>query len=109
MNDIEILNRQIEDTEGTKIMKQAIENLIARNKELEEKNKELEGENEGQLEVLKILNEEIENRISKNEIKEKIEEYDKMIQATYKEMTHQADIRRDVCIEIKNQLQELLQ
>ena len=33
----EILNRDIEDTEGTKIMKKAIENLIARYKELKEK------------------------------------------------------------------------
>lgn len=36
----EILNRQIEDTEGTKIMKRAIENLIKGYKELEEKNNE---------------------------------------------------------------------
>ncbi len=37
----EICNRPIQDTEGTKRMKQAIKNLINRNKELEEENKEL--------------------------------------------------------------------
>lgn len=53
---------------------------------------------------------EINNRyISKDKIKAKIEEYDKMIKATYRELTHQADVRRDVCLEIKSKLQELLE
>lgn len=53
--------------------------------------------------------------LSKNEmvfadtIKQKIKEYDKMIEATYKDLTHQGDVRRDICLEIKSQLQEILQ
>ena len=49
------------------------------------------------------------NYISKDKIKEKIEEYNKMINATYGDMTHHGDVRRDNCIEIKNVLQELLE
>ena len=95
MNDIEILeeilNRQIEDTEGTKIMKQAIENLIARNKELEkhlsfyEKNEsykariiELKEENEWLHkeydEMFDELNKIDNDYIPKSKAKEKIEE-----------------------------------
>lgn len=47
--------------------------------------------------------------ISKDKIKEKIEEYNKMINATYGDITHYGDIRRDNCIEIRNVLQELLE
>ena len=38
-----------------------------------------------------------------------MKEYDKMINATYDDMTHYGDCRRDVCIEIKNILQSLLE
>lgn len=38
----EIINRPIEDTDGTKIMKQAIENIIKGYRELEEKINKLE-------------------------------------------------------------------
>lgn len=49
------------------------------------------------------------NYISKDKIKAKIEEYNKMINATYEDFTHYADYRRDVCLEIKNALNELLE
>ena len=49
------------------------------------------------------------NYISKDKIKAKIEEYNKMINATYEHLTHYADYRRDVCFEIKNVLNELLE
>lgn len=71
MNDIEILeeilNRQIEDTEGTKIMKQAIENLINRVKELEEENKYLKK----QIPIDKIFYYSDKDYIPKSKIKEK--------------------------------------
>ena len=67
MNDIEILeeilNRQIEDTEGTKIMKQAIENLINRVKELEEIEEEHRKENGKLREKIKELESMISHRI----------------------------------------------
>lgn len=47
--------------------------------------------------------------ISKDKIRAKIEEYNKMINATYEDLTHYGDCRRDVCIEIKNILQSLLE
>ena len=49
------------------------------------------------------------NYISKDKIREKIEEYNKMINATYGDMTHHGDVRRDNCIEIKNVLLEILE
>ena len=49
------------------------------------------------------------NYISKDKIKAKIEDYNKMIKATYEDFTHYADYRRDVCLEIKNVLNELLE
>lgn len=39
----------------------------------------------------------------------KIKEYNKMINATYEDLTHYADYRRDVCFEIKNVLNDLLE
>ena len=80
----EILNRQIEDTEGTKIMKQAIENLINRVKELEEIEEEYRKENGKLREELKEINEEygaeqkheMQNTIPKSKIKAKMEEVD---------------------------------
>ena len=48
------------------------------------------------------------NYIPKSKVKEKIEEYDKMIKATYGDMTVSGKYRRDVCLEIKQNLQELL-
>ena len=50
-----------------------------------------------------------DNYISKDKIREKIEEYNKMINATYGDMTHHGDVRRDNCIEIKNVLLEILE
>ena len=50
----------------------------------------------------------IELNIPKSKVKEKIEEYDKMIKATYGDMTVSGKYRRDVCLEIKQNLQELL-
>ena len=73
---------------------ETLETMIDLYNKEKEKNKELEGENEGQLEVLKILNEEIENRISKNEIKEKIEELDRRIDYLDKEL-NKAYIERE--------------
>lgn len=42
-------------------------------------------------------------------IDKKIEEYDEMIKATYKEFTYNADVRRDTCREIKGVLESLLE
>lgn len=47
--------------------------------------------------------------ISKLKIKEKIEDYDKMIKATYGDITYYGDYRRKVCFEIRQILQELLE
>lgn len=52
---------------------------------------------------------EFDDYISKDKIREKIEEYNKMINATYEDLTHYADYRRDVCFEIKNVLNKLLE
>lgn len=47
--------------------------------------------------------------IRKDKIKAKIEDYNKMIKATYRDMTHLGDVRRDNCLEIISVLQELLE
>jgi len=82
--------------------------------ELKEKNKTLESLLQGNLYEMYLYYKELAgkyqaNCISKDKIKEKIEEYDKMINATYEDLTHYADYRRDVCYEIKNVLNELLE
>lgn len=59
-----------------------------------------------ELDLIKIKGKEY---ISKDKIKAKIEEYNKMINATYEDSTHYADYRRNVCFEIKNVLNELLE
>ena len=66
---------------------------------------------DGMKEDRRIAVEEIQEQyyVSKDKIREKIEEYNKMINATYKDLTHYADYRRDVCFEIKNVLNELLE
>lgn len=50
-----------------------------------------------------------ENIIPKSKVREKIEEYNKMINATYGDITCHGDYRRNNCIEIINILQELLE
>jgi len=84
----------------------AIENLINRNKQLEEIEKEHKKENGELRERVEEL-EKCENYY-KN-VRKKIEEYNKMINATYGDITYHGDIRRDNCIEIRNVLQELLE
>lgn len=100
----------------------AVKNLINRVKELEKINFKV---NKNLLEIveeLDVCTEELtitkielnelkkkyRSSISKDKIKAKIEEYNKMIKATYGDITHQGDIRRDNCKEIRNVLQELL-
>ena len=103
-------NIDIKDCVITKEVAEAIENLIKGYKELEEENEELHKEINQRVK-LKLENERIvdEDYIPKSKIREKIEEYNKMINATYGDITHQGDIRRDNCIEIRNVLQELLE
>ena len=69
----EILTRDIEDTEGTKIMKKAIQNLIARYKELEEKqNKNIQVAYGGRRYNTEGIV--IENHLPKSKVQEKIKE-----------------------------------
>ena len=55
---------------------------------------------------LKVVN---NSYIPKSKVKEKIEEYNKMIDATFEEKTCFADNRRNTCMEIIQILQELLE
>ena len=111
-----------------------IEELIQRNKDLEqieqehkEGNGRLREENINlkekiirQQEQLNIANKKIlaqkgqlkvvnNSYIPKSKVKEKIEEYNKMIDATFEEKTCFADNRRNTCMEIIQILQELLE
>lgn len=146
MNDIEILEH-LEEMQKTFIedglqgyemvivnTKNLINNLIQRNKDLEQIEKEHKEEN-GRLreeninlkekiirqqEQLNIANKKIlaqkgqlkvvnNSYIPKSKVKEKIEEYNKMIDATFEEKTCFADNRRNTCMEIIQILQELLE
>lgn len=139
MNDIEILEELRHElglyANGEKVRQgQAIENLIQRNKDLEqieqehkEENGRLREENINlkekivrQQEQLNIANKKIlaqkgqlkvvnNSYIPKSKVKEKIEEYNKMIDATFEEKTCFADNRRNTCMEIIQILQELLE
>lgn len=82
------------------------EYLIERYKDLVEIEKEHKKENGELRERVEEL-EKCENYY-KN-VRKKIEEYNKMINATYGDITYHGDIRRDNCIEIRNVLQELLE
>lgn len=83
-------------------------------KELREMRKAIDTKN-AEIECLNVIHESYKemvaenNYISKDKIKEKIEEYNKMINATYADLTYYADYRRDVYHEIKNVLQVLLE
>lgn len=50
-----------------------------------------------------------ENYVRKNKIKEKIEDYEKMIEGTFKDNTWYGQNRRDNCYEIIKVLKELLE
>ena len=61
---------------------------------------------------------ELEDRYLKNrqrtikleaKVKEKIEEYEKMKKATYTDLTHYGDLRRDTVLEVSQVLQELME
>lgn len=47
--------------------------------------------------------------IHKSKIKEKIEEYEQMKKATYTDLTHYGDLRRDTVLEVLQVLQELME
>lgn len=47
--------------------------------------------------------------IPKSKVKEKIEEYEEMKKATYTDMTHYGDFRRDTVLEVLQVLQELME
>ena len=72
----EILNRDIEDTEGTKIMKKAIQNLIARNKELEERSDRINKQN---IEYRNTLEKLQKNTIWKSKVKKIIDELEAVL------------------------------
>lgn len=129
MNDIEILRAiqkqkpfivWLDDKPYNKSV--AIENLIKENKELKEEVLHWKGkyhlENRKYIQlhnekidapVIEATEEMLKQYIAKSKVKEKIEHYNKMINATYGDMTVYADFRRDTCIEIKQILQELLE
>jgi len=98
-------------------IKQLEQKIKEQQKEIEElkgKNKTLESLLQGNLYEMYLYYKELAgkyqaNSISKDKIKAKIEEYNKMINATYEDLTHYGDYRRDVCFEIKNVLQALLE
>ena len=101
MNDIEILEsfiKDIEEFEDEEELKQAIENLINKVKELEEENKRIKS-----TDYYKVV-EEIETGqyIHKYKIKEKIEELEKIIK--WEKPTYEDCIRYTIDI-----LQELLE
>lgn len=50
-----------------------------------------------------------EKYVEKSKIREKIEEYNKMGKATYTDMTHYGDLRRDTVLEVLQVLQELME
>jgi hypothetical protein len=107
-----------EELKATRIMNGTAskEELYERIVELEEIEKEHQKENGELRERVEEL-EKYENYyknervqlIPKSKVRKKLEEYNKMINATYGDITHQGDIRRDNCIEIRNVLQELLE
>ena len=106
---IEYLKRHILPYYGSKgriefMLNDIILNLIEKqSKEIEEYKKLLDD---------RLWNEHISKETNnkwKDKIKTKIEEYNKMINATYEDLTPYADYRRDVCFEIKNVLNELLE
>jgi hypothetical protein len=84
---------------------QSLENLIKEYRELEERNIYLVNERKKLEELLFMSN---ENYIEKSKVKEKIEEYEKMKKATYTDLTHYGDLRRDTVLEVSQVLQELL-
>ena len=87
---------------------EALENLIEENKELKEERKLAYnlGYRNGCNDTSKFNDKEF---IRKSKVKEKIEDYDKMIKATYSDITSSGDYRRNVCFEIRKVLQELLE
>lgn len=96
-----------------------VKNNIKRQQKIIELKKELEHEKEKNKELLYKYKKNgrvlftpeaiAEKCVSKDKIRDKIKEYDDMIQATYNDPTHQGDIRRDICREVKTILEELLE
>ena len=89
--DIEILENYIREWNDTDV-EQALQNLIARYKELEDKNKTLETLLQGNLYQMYLYYKELAGRyqansISKDKVKEKIEELDKRIDFLNTELT----------------------
>lgn len=89
--DIKILENYIREWNDTDV-EQALQNLIARYKELEDKNKTLETLLQGNLYQMYLYYKELAGRyqansISKDKVKEKIEELDKRIDFLNTELT----------------------
>ena len=85
---------------------QAIENLIKGYRKKEEENARIGMLNLVQEDMIKELE---NNAIPKSKVKEKIEEYEKMKKATYTDLTHYGDLRRDTVLEVSQVLQELME
>jgi len=83
-------------------------------KEIEQSHQEENGKLRVELEQEKERNELLERHIknnytSKDKIKEKIEDYEKIIKATFEDTTWYGQNRRDKCYEILRNLNELLE
>ena len=113
----EELSKQIMENLNSGIIFKYINTLEERNKDLEQIEKEHKEENGRLREELKnieyikrnfdyCLEQKIKEGIELK-VKEKIEEYNKMIDATFEEKTCFADNRRNTCMEIIQILQEL--
>ena len=100
MNNIEILEEFIDDLKPNLLITQAIKNIIKENKELKELLEE---------KTLRVGFENKEDYIPKSKVKEKIEAYNKMINASYNDPSSYADNRRLECFEIRKVLLELLE
>ncbi len=130
MNEEEIINILTDDivalNVGYEKYEEAVQGLLDLYNKEKERNKDLEQIEKEHKEENGMLREELENieYIKRNfdycleqkikegielKVKEKIEEYNKMIDATFKEKTCFADNRRNTCMEIIHILQELLE
>ena len=87
---------------------QALENLIKGYRELEKDLHEMTISNNHKKENW-IHKNCLNDYIPKTKIKEKIEEYEQMRKATYTDLTHFGDLRRDTVLEVLQVLQELME